>query len=93
MASVSSWAIRRWQMSVAASSAACYWFRYWLSDLMPIAQPSIIICNIEHIYDGLLAQIKAWEEAGFIEPSEWGNLHVAETMEEVMEILKMKTKQ
>lgn len=59
----------------------------------PFAQPPIIICNIEHIYDGLLAQIKAWEEAGFIEPSEWGNLHVAETMEEVMGILKMKTKQ
>lgn len=59
----------------------------------PFAQPPIIICNIEHIYDGLLAQIKTWEEAGFIESSEWGNLHVAETMEDVMGILKMKTKQ
>lgn len=53
----------------------------------PLAQPPIIICNIEHIYDGLLAQIDAWAEAGFLEKEDWKNLHVAQTLEDVMNVL------
>ncbi len=51
-------------------------------------QPPIIIVNLDGIYDGLIAQMKAWEDAGFIEKDDWRNIHFCQDLEEVMDILQ-----
>ncbi len=56
----------------------------------PIHQPPILIVNLEGIYDGLEAQMQAWDEAGFIEPSEWGNIHFCHSLDEVMGVISQQ---
>ena len=50
-------------------------------------QPLILIVNIDGIYDGLKQQIKAFEEAGFTEQGDWGNIKFCQNLDEIMEAL------
>ena len=54
----------------------------------PAHQPPIIIVNIEGIYDGLLRQLTAWGEEEFADMEEWKNIHVCQSLGEVMGILR-----
>ena len=54
----------------------------------PQKQPPIIIANVDGIYDGFLKQMSLWAEAEFVDMEEWRNIHVCQTLKEVMEILQ-----